>query len=184
MRVFTAPLSDQVIDDELGIPVETNEDELTPNFCIIFAGKDVLVFFETVRPQFIDGQLTGPNVSQFGIEQLSATFTGQREQIQNGFLIYPDDTRGCANARALDQVVNDLDCGFHFNPHLAKILFLGFRKRAIALSAAIALNSLASVLPKLFHFNRTIVARHFEPCLSSATGSQWRCRGSCEQLRE
>jgi hypothetical protein len=81
-------------------------------------------------------------------------------------------------------MVNDLNCGLFFNPHLAKILFLRLRECAVAFIAPIALDSLSPIFPKLFHFIQTIVTRHFEPCLSFAIGSQWRCPRLREQLRE
>jgi hypothetical protein len=160
MGVLTAPLPDQVIDDELGVTVEAHVNELAPNLRIVLVRKYAAIFLETERPQFINGQLTGANIPHLGIKQSGAPFTGQSEQSQNRFLIGSHDTRGCANARAFDPVVNDLNCGLFLDPHFPKGFFLRFREGAIAFVTAVALNSLASVLPEFLHFNQAIVTRH------------------------
>jgi hypothetical protein len=159
-----------MIDNELRVPVEPHKDELASDLCGILNERNVLIFFETERPQFIDGQLARTNVAQLGIEQSGASFTGQRKETQNGFLMDSDDARGCADADAFDQVVNDLDCGLFLDAHLSKRLFQGFGECAVAFLAAVTLNSLASVLSRLFHFNRAIVTGHFGFLLDLACG--------------
>jgi hypothetical protein len=139
-----------------------------------------LLFAPDKAPHFITLNIGNGKIDDAVFQHPLALISHENEQGKYCGVMYARQTLDRANRATFGQKLYNLGRILHGRIHTAQrsrvILCEGFA----ALLTAKALKTVA-VLSKFLTAGIAVVARHYEPCLSLAIGSQWSCVDSCEE---
>lgn len=132
----------------------------------------VFLFAAHEAPQFVtlnigDGDAVNPI-----LQKPFALLPSKSKQRKNCRMVKPSDALRCANRASFTEKFNRLRSLFDGRVHVAKRSGVILGKCLVALIAAVALKAV-SMLSEFLAAGIAVVTGHYEPCLSSAIGSQW-----------
>jgi len=143
--------------------------------------RDVALFLAShVTPNFVQFNISYGYIVDSAFQEPPAFLTDDNKQGKYRGVMKSREALDRADRASLDEKLNSLGSFIQRCVHAAKRCGMVFCKGLAALITAETLKTVA-VFSKFLAAGIAVVTGHYEPCLSSAIGSQWSLKGSSEQ---
>jgi hypothetical protein len=168
------------VPSEYQLRVALNSDEAVGISAKRITTHVALLFAANKTPYLVALHIGHVEIADAVFQEPFALVARQDEQGKYRGVMYSGKALDCADRTPFREKLYNLSRSIQGRVHAAQRRCMIFCEGLTALLTAEALKTVA-VFSKLLTAGIAVVARHYEPCLSLAIGSQWSCVDSCEQ---
>ena len=172
------PASKVPCQHQLSVPLNGDEAIGIPAHRV--AARIVLFLAPDKTPYFVTLNIGHGEIADPASQEPFALLANKNKQGKYRCVVKASKALDRADRASLNEKLNRLGSFFQRGIHAAKWRSMVFCKGLAALITAETLKTVA-VFSKFLTAGIAVVTGHYEPCLSSAIGSQWSLKGSSEQ---